>query len=254
MVETGILRRDGRRGELTAGEGTGVFYERHEVNANIESTGRSVAVVDGLTGRVVGKIQERDLGPRDSFALGGSRLDVVRQEGRSVFVDLGKAEGTMRKLRYRSRDRILPFDLAQILGAKAWAVRGELPAFRVEETWFVLHSVGDVYGRILSALLRQETGWKSGAAGLFLKAKERPPAGHIFAPGGSGVRGLAEAQYQALELMLGLGKFQKQLPEGLRRRTVGRACLPSRFCEKLGGLRLSLVGDAGVIDRPCELL
>lgn len=194
------------------------------------------------------------MSPRDSFALGGSRLDVVRQEGRSVVVDVGKDGGPVRKLRYRSRGRVLPFDLAQRLGGKVWAGGGELPAFRLGDAWLVLHSLGDVYGRILSTLLRQETGWKSSPGGLFLRAKERPPLGYVLGPEEDDVRETVEGQYEAFEKLLGLGKFQKHLPEALRRRAVGRACLPGRFCEKAGGLRLSLVGDTGVSDRLCELL
>lgn len=254
LVETGILRHGGRRGELLPGEAAGELYERHEVNANIESTGRSVTVVDNLTGRVVGDIQERDLRPRESFALGGNRLDVVRQERGAVVVDIGREEGAMRKLRYRSRGRVLPFDLAQRLGERVGLREDELPAFELEETWFVLHALGDVHGRILAALLRQETGWKSSASGLFLASRERPPVGYVLGPDDIGVRELVGNQYQGFEPLLGLGKFQKQIPEELRRRAVERTCLVVLFCERTSGLRISEVKDVRALARLCELL
>jgi hypothetical protein len=129
-----------------------------------------------------------------------------------------------------------------------------LPAFQLEQTWFVLHTLGDVYGRILSALLRKETGWKSSPGSLFLTARERPPVGYVLGPEEVGVRELVEGQYQTFEPLLGLGKFQKHLPEELRRWIVERACFTARFCEKTYGLRMLEVNDVRVRDRFCELL
>jgi len=255
LVETEILRRAGRRGELVPGAAAGKLYEKHEVNANIEQTGgRTVMVMDNLTGRPVGEIQERDLRAKDSFAFGGSKMDVVRQEGRAVVVDTSSEAGAMRKLRYRSRGRVLPFDLAQRLGEAAGLEAGDMSAFQLEDKWLVLHALGDVYGRLLAQLLGREAGWKAKADGMFLTSRERPPLGRPFGADETQLSDLLETRYQTFEPLLGLGKFQAQMPAALRRNVVERAAFVARLCAQLAGRQITEVRDARRIARFCDLL
>jgi ATP-dependent Lhr-like helicase len=255
LTDIAILRHVGRRGELAQGAGASELYEKHAVNANIEQTGGpTLTVVDSFTGRPLGEIQERNLRTKDSFAFGGTKLDVVRGEGRALVVDTSSQSGPMRKLRYSSRGPALPFDLAQRIGERAGLQVGEMPAFRTQGKWFVIHALGAIYGHLLTICLKREFDWNSKAEGIFLKSGERPPLGLKLSVDENVAIEIVHAQYRKFEKMLGLGKFQSYLPTSLRCKAVERACFIPRFCDVIRGSALVEVADRKTRDRLSELM
>lgn len=255
LIEIAILRHVGRRGELAQGTAASELYEKHAVNANIEqSGGLTVTVVDNLTGRPIGEIQEWNLRTRDSFAFGGRKLDVVRDEGQALVVDTSNQSGAMRKLRYGSRGPMLPFDIAQRLGESAGLKAGEIPSFRLQGKWFVAHALGGLYGNLLATFLKRKAAWKSTADGIFLKSGDPPPLGMELSIDEDMAIEIVQTQYQKFEKMLGLGKFQSYLPPSLRSKVVERASFVSRFCEVTKGSRLVEVTDKLRRERLCKLI
>jgi ATP-dependent Lhr-like helicase len=252
LVAENILRQ-AAHGELTAGDRAREIYTIYGENSNIESAGRGIAVVDDFTGRVIGEIQDGTLRPRDSFALGAKSLDVVRNEGHKVVVNLNDASEPERKLRFVSRAQSLPFDLARRLGEVAGIARHEMPIFEFTGRWYLVHALGDLYGRILAALAVQEFGWKSLPKPMALIAEDKPPE-YVFVADEKMVSDLVRRKYKTLERLIGLGKFQAYLPDDLRRQAVESAFMVSRFCEAIKGRRIVLVEGAAQIERLREII
>lgn len=253
LVNEDILRRAGRGGEFTPGDGARALYERFQEYSNIDSGGRGVMVVDDLTGRVIGEIEERNLRRDESFVFGANRLGLVRAEQRKVMVNVDNAREPTRKLRFSSRGPTLPFHLARKLGLAGGIVDGEMPAFEFGGHWCVAHALGDVYGRMLSQMLAQEYGWKSRAGAMALTSAQKPPACALVAEG-QVVNEILRRDYQKYEALLGLGKFQSYLPELLRRMSVESAFAAARFCDAVNGRRITVLYDAERIERILEVL
>ena len=254
LIAIELLKPLGRYDALLPGSAASHLYERHQVNGNIEATARTLAVVDDLTGRVIGEVQQRDLMKTDTFALGGNRLDVVRQTAQGIMVDTSKARGPIRRLRYSSRGRVLPFDLAQRLGQAVGKQKDELFYFEYYERWYLLHALGNVYGTLLSMILKNERSWNSKSDGIFLIGKESPPSNLKPLIDEKQASQLVMNHYQKFEKMLGTGRFQSHLPISLRRVVAERATSIPRFCKAISNSKFIEITDRHKRDRLLELI
>lgn len=253
LLAEDILRATDRRDALTAGAKARAIYERYEENSNIDSTGRGVVIIDDFTGRVIGEIQDRDLKCDESFVLGADNLDVVRNEGRVVAVNLNNEKRPTRKLRFQSRGQALPFNLARRLAETAGIERGEMPAIEIGGQWHLIHALGNLYGHILAALLSQDFMWKSKAGAMTLISNDKPPE-VVFAVEEKRLADLVRKKYKRVESLLGMGKFQSSLPEQLRQQSAERAFICSRLCRAIHGNRIVVVEDSRRVEQLSEVI
>lgn len=252
LVNEDVLKRGLRGGELTQGEEGRKLYEKHQENSNIEPSG-GVTVVDDLTGRVIGEIQDSRIRAKDSFPFGANILDVVRIEKGRVNVNIDNDKEANKQLRFYSIAAPLPYSLACKLRDIAGIAEDELPAFEYNGAWVLVHAIGTIYGMLLSELLSQSFGWKSRPNKVILKAAKEPPE-VMIAIEEELVASLAKRKLDGLESHLRMGKFQNYLPRSLRERAVEAAVIPSRFCNAVNGCRISIVYEVERIARLREII
>jgi ATP-dependent Lhr-like helicase len=253
LVSEDLLAELRRRGELTQGKLARAIFERHLENSNIASAAGGVMVVDDLTGRVIGEIEEKDIRQRDVFALGANILDVARVEGHIVSVNIDNKKQASRNLKFRSNVRSLPYHLARMLGDLVGIAEDEMPAFELSGRWHLVHAIGEPFSRMLGYFLSQEFGWKSRSKGGALESKHRPPEAVIKAEERQ-IRDLVRRDFKRFERGLQMGSFQSYLPSSMREQSVESLFNPTRFCEAVNGRRIVLVEDQARIARLCEIL
>ncbi len=253
LVSEDLLAEPRRRGGLTQGKVAHAIFERHLENSNIASAAGGIMVVDDLTGRVIGEIEEKNIQQRDVFALGANILDVARVDGHIVSVNIDNKKQASRNLKFRSNVRSLPYHLARMLGDLVGIAEDEMPAFELSGRWHLVHAVGEPFGRMLGYFLSQEFGWKSRGKGGALESKHRPPEAVIKAEE-SQIRDLVRRDFERFERALQMGPFQSYLPSSMREHSVESLFNPSRFCKAVNGRRIVLVEDQARMSRLCEIL
>jgi ATP-dependent Lhr-like helicase len=253
LVSEDLLAETARRRELTQGKLARAIFERHLENSNISSGGGGVMVVDDLTGRVIGEIQENNFRERDAFALGANILDVARVDGHIVSVNIDNQKQATRSLRFSSNARSLPYHLARKLGDIVGIRGDEMPAFELSDRWYVIHAIGEPFGRMLAYFLSQEFGWKSRSRSLALESKHRPPEPVIHAGQGQ-IADLVRRKFEVFESGLQMGRFQSYLPTSIRAHSVESLFNPKRFCEAVNGRKIVLVTEQTRIAQLCEIL
>jgi ATP-dependent Lhr-like helicase len=224
-------------GEYTAGEQSGEIYEKFQQYSNIESGGRGLRVVDELTGKLLGEIEERDLQNKQTFTFGGQKLNVVRSVMNEIVVSKTQDKTSGRRIRFLSTRAPLSFELAQKMALRAGIKEKEFRIFQVDDEWILIHALGTIYGRMLAQLLFDEKAWKSKAADLCLTSECRPPKMFFdFEP--EVVKAKLRRNIKSYEKLLRLGKFQSRLPEELRRKAVESAFNIEQFIEVIKGTKI----------------
>jgi ATP-dependent helicase Lhr and Lhr-like helicase len=225
------------RGEYTAGEKANDIYEKFQQYSNIESSGRGIRVVDELTGKLLGEIEERDLQNKQTFSFGGQKLNVVRSVTNEVIVSRTQDKTSNRRIRFLSTRAPLSFDLAQKMALRAGIKEKEFMLFQSHDKWILIHSLGTVYAQMLSQLLSDQKAWKSKATDLCLISECSPPK-LIFDFEPEVVKVKLRRNIKSYEKLLRLGKFQPQLPEVLRHKAVEAAFNIEQFIELIKGTKI----------------
>lgn len=253
LVSENMLANSGRGGALVPGDGANKIYELCQENSNIEGGNSGLTVVDETTGRPLGTIQERNLRQNESFVFGSRELQVARVEGDKVSVNAGAGEGGARDLRYGSSRRVLPYNLARLLGQALLPNPHTMPAVEYGGGWHLMHFTGDVYGRMLSLIIERTFGWKSTGGPVTLKSS-LPPSDWELKFGPEAVRELLRKDYGSFEKSLSLGRYHKHLPADLRQDAVEWAFGVGTFCGAVNGRKVTFPDDPSFVKSLVEVL
>ena len=232
------------RNEYTSGDKANNIYEKFQQYSNIESGGRGVKVIDELTGKVLGKIEDKDLQGKETFTFGGQKLNVVRNEINKLIVTNNPEKSVNKHLKFLSSRAPLPFDLARKIAIHVGIKETEFLLFQTNGKWILIHALGTVYGRMLAQLLTSQNVWKAKADDLCLIG-DSYPSKITFEFESRDIRNKLQSTLKGYEKLLNLGKFQKQLPENLRQKTVELSFDITDFCEATKGKKVVEVTSNG---------
>lgn len=224
--------------QLQAGKVWEKLYEERTLYSNMSGTNESAAVIDDLTGRLVGYLDSK-MPAGSRFLLGGHARRVTSTKGRKV---LTRAETNSENVRkpyqkwnWRVKSAALTKALASELGFPVADETGVLPLVSVqtendpEKRTLLFHNAGEVYGKALSELLETERNLPfvehneffveiiGGFSEIDLKFTDEEVHRFLY------------HRWKSFESAFDLGRFQIDLPPDLRRQNVTNAFNPTEF-------------------------
>ncbi len=150
----------GRPGEWRAGPLLAELVDAHEIYSNIGSAAQPIVVVDAYTGRPIAQT-ERMRAPGDILFIGGRSMEVVWCAHYRLGVRVqkaGKRRSAMADADGRVRARRAPFAVSLAVSQKVATLlgfsAGQIALLQAEEEIWFFHFWGDVYGELLTQLLR----------------------------------------------------------------------------------------------------
>ncbi len=217
------------------------LYEERTLYSNLADSGRAaVEVIDDITGRRVGALES--FAPTGTtFLLGGQARRVVWTQGRRLLAhaapdNAAEARAPRWRTRWHGLSPALTQALAQELGLPCPGLAGALPmiveqpesaderAPDVAGRTLLFHCAGEVYGKLLGALLETKQGMRVGACNEFWVELVGclPETTLLFTEAETG--SLVARRWRSFESAFALGRFQPQLPPAVRRQSVIAAC------------------------------
>ncbi len=224
--------------QLQAGKVWEKLYEERTLYSNMSGTNESTAVIDDLTGRLVGYLDAK-MPSGSTFLIGGHARRVTSTKGRKV---LTRAETNTENIRkpyqkwnWRVKSAALTKALAIELGFPVADGTGAMPIVSVqadddpEKRTLLFHNAGEVYGKALSELLETEKKL------LFVEHNEFfveitgdfSETDLLFTD--EEVHRFLYRRWKSFESAFDFGRFQIDLPPDIRRESVTNAFNPSRF-------------------------
>ena len=140
-----------RPGEWQPGELLGVLADSHEIYSNIGGEPLGATVVDAYSGRRIARAEH----PRrkgEMLLMGGRPVEVAWRDRHSFGVNRGKHR-VGEVLRFRTAPQAVPLELAQGVAAQLELAAGEIPLLAEGSGLWLFHFWGDIYGKLLAALL-----------------------------------------------------------------------------------------------------
>jgi len=233
------------------------LYEERTLYSNLADSGReAVEVVDDITGRRVGSLES--FAPTGTtFLLGGQVRRVVWTQGRRLLAHAAPDNAAeTRAPRWRTRWRGLSLALTQALAeelgfpcAESAAALPMLVERResvdehaaemvMEDRTLLFHCAGEVYGKLLGALLETKQGVRVVECNEFLIETVGclPETTLLFTE--AELLSLLARRWRTFERAFALGRFQPQLPPAVRRQSVIAALNVPGFQRRFAGRKL----------------
>lgn len=154
LTASGHLR-SGRPGEWRPGELLSELADAHEIYSNIGGEALGATIVDAYSGRRIA----RSTRPRlegETLLMGGRPVEVAWRDRYTFGVNRGERPSE-EVLRFRTAPQAVPLDLAQGMAATLGLAPTRLYLLADGARAWLFHFWGDVYGRLLAALLEAQS-------------------------------------------------------------------------------------------------
>ena len=143
-----------RPGEWRPGEGLATLADAHEIYANIGGEALGATIVDAYSGRTIARTTRPRLAG-ETLLMGGRPVEVAWHDRFTFGVNRGTRPSD-EVLRFRTAPQAVPLELAQGVAAELGLAPGHLFVLEDAGRLWLFHFWGDVYGALLSALLRAQ--------------------------------------------------------------------------------------------------
>ncbi len=153
-----------RPGEWRPGEGLAALADAHEIYANIGGEALGATIVDAYSGRTIARTTRPRLAG-ETLLMGGRPVEVAWHDRFTFGVNRGTRPSD-EVLRFRTAPQAVPLELAQGVAAQLGLAPGHLYLLEDDDQLWLFHFWGDVYGALLSALLRAQAGDDDAAAAV----------------------------------------------------------------------------------------
>ncbi len=250
LTVTGHLRA-WRLGEWRPGERLAALADAHEIYANIGGEALGATIVDAYSGRTIARTTRPRLAG-ETLLMGGRPVEVAWHDRFTFGVNRGTRPSD-EVLRFRTAPQAVPLELAQGVAGQLGLAPGHLYVLEDADRPWLFHFWGDVYGALLSALLRAQfrddddaAAVRRGAGASNELCLRLPEALAALPPWDPGLTA-AEAHdlLPRLEPHLRLGRFQPLLPPTVATRSALEQLDLPRF--------EALYRAARVVDAPAAL-
>ena len=249
LAASGHLRA-WRPGEWRPGERLAALADVHEIYANIGGEALGATIVDAYSGRAIARTTRPRLAG-ETLLMGGRPVEVAWHDRFAFGVNRGTRPSD-EVLRFRTAPQAVPLELAQGVAGQLGLAPGHLYLLEGADRLWLFHFWGDVYGALLSALLRAQFRDDAAAAvrrgaGAWNELCLRLPEALAALPPWEARLTAAEAHelLPRLQPYLRLGRFQPLLPPTVATRSALEQLDLPRF--------EALYRAARVVDAPAAL-
>ncbi len=225
-------------GSLRAGEIWQKLYEERTLYSNMSGTNEGAAVIDNMTGRLVGYLDSK-LPVGNIFLMGGHARRVSLIQGRKVFVRAETKPENIRqprqRLNWRVKSTALTKALAAELGFPTADANGKMPIVEVqtekdaEKRTLLFHNSGEVYGKAIGELLESEKNITIVEHNEFFVEISGAISETDLQFSDEETRRLLNRRWKSFESAFDLGRFQTDLPIEVRRSSVIESFNLSKF-------------------------
>ena len=218
--------------QLQAGEMWEKLYEERTLYSNMSGTNESPAVIDDMTGRLVGYLDSR-MQVGSTFLMGGHARRITSLNGRKV---LTRAETNTQNIRkapqrwnWRVKSAELTRALAKELGFPTEDEQGKMPLVNIqtekeaEKRTLLFHNSGEVYGKALGELLETVEDIAIVEHNEFFVEISGEIAETDLQFPEKVIQNLLSHRWKNFESAFDLGRFQTDLPIEVRRASVIKA-------------------------------
>lgn len=218
--------------QLQAGEMWEKLYEERTLYSNMTGTNESPAVIDDMTGRLVGYLDAR-MPVGNTFLMGGHARRITSFQGRKVITRAEKNTKNVRKApqkwNWKVKSAALTKALAIELGFPVAVETGEIPLVNIqteaeaEKRILLFHNSGEVYGKALGELLEVEKKLNIVEANEFFVEISGEPTEIDWQFTEEETRRLLGHRWKSFESAFDLGRFQTDLPNDIRKNSIVEA-------------------------------
>ena len=215
--------------QLQAGEMWEKLYEERTLYSNLSGANESSAVIDDMTGRLIGYLDSR-IQVGSSFLMGGHARRVTATKGRKILTRADTNAENVRKApqkwNWRVKSAELTKALAQELGFPTEDEQGKMPFVNIqtekdaEKRTLLFHCAGEVYGKALGELLETKKDiivFEHNE--FFVEISGKIAETDLSFPEKETLK-LLSHRWKNFENAFDLGRFQTDLPIEVRRASV----------------------------------
>lgn len=224
--------------QLQAGEIWEKLYEERTIYSNMNGTNEGAAVIDDMTGRLIGYLDAKPpVG--NIFLIGGHARRVSLIRGRKIFVRAAanpeNARQPRQKLNRRVKSAALTKALAAELGFPTGDENGTLSIVNIqtekdaETRTLLFHNSGEVYGKAIGELLESEKNVRIVEHNEFFVEISGAISETDLKFSDEETGRLLNRRWKSFENAFDLGRFQIDLPTDVRRAGVIAAFNLSAF-------------------------
>jgi ATP-dependent Lhr-like helicase len=228
LTRRGFLRT-GRLGEWRPGPDLEPLLDQHEIYSNIGADPLSVAIIDAYSGRTIAQTNRVRI-EGDTLLLGGRTMEVVWRDRYRIAVRQGESVPADETLRFITKPFAVPLGATQTIARQLNLSPHVLLTLAADEGTYLFHFWGDIYGALLTGLLRGGVGTEDAVRQvneicLHTTQRRLPP----LAWNDRAVRRTLHILRPTLEESLELGRFHSLLPPQLAAATVDELIDVPRF-------------------------
>ena len=224
--------------QLQAGKAWEKLYEERKLYSNLTGTNESAAVIDDMTGRLVGYLDTR-MSVGNTFLMGGHARRITSLNGRKVLTRAEKNTENVRqppqKWNWKVKSSALTRALAVELGFPVAVETGAMPLVNIqterdaEKRTLLFHCAGEVYGKALGELLEAKNNLIIVEHNEFFVELAGEIAEIDVQFTEKEILQLFSRRWKNFESAFNLGSFQTDLPKEIRRDSVVKAFNFAKF-------------------------
>lgn len=230
LIKKDFFRTTMRGGkQLQAGEIWEKLYEERTLYSNMSGEGEGAAVIDNMTGRLVGYLDAK-MPVGNTFLMGGQSRRVTSLKGRKILTRAETNTENVRqppqKINWRVKSAALTKALATELGFPTADETGKMPIIEVQtekdakKRTLLFHNSGKVYGKAIGELLEREKNIFIIEHNEFFVEISGSISETDLEFSDEEIHRLLSQRWKSFENAFDLGRFQADLPMDIRRASV----------------------------------